>query len=84
MAPLKQLTIRKTDKLLEVIAQAQREGLTIAEFIYRLYERTAYAELLAEWKVLHQYVMRIHAEHPFEAGDILATVEMKIKTLEAK
>lgn len=37
MADKKQLTIRKTDKLMQVIAQAQREGLTVAEFIFKLY-----------------------------------------------
>ena len=37
MAEKKQFTLRKTDKILAIIAQAQREGLTVAEFIFKIF-----------------------------------------------
>jgi hypothetical protein len=38
-----QLTIRKTDRIMQVIAQARREKMTVAEFIYKLYHFYMYS-----------------------------------------
>ena len=70
-------------------AEAVKNGMSLAEYVRQLHcdrnqVKSEYGELLKEWEITRRYVLHILEKFPFEAGEILATVEMKIKVLNAK